>query len=66
MGILSLGYRRPQQVDKDSFRDSISTYSEKDVASVRSSQFGESAGIPDALGFDKIINGGTCPVSPKS
>lgn len=65
MDILSLTYRRPQQVDKDSFRQSISTdsFSEKEDASLRSGRSGASAGIPDALAFDKIISGGTCPVS---
>lgn len=31
--------------------------------SIRSGQSGCSAGIPDSLAFDKIMSGGTCPVS---
>ncbi|KAK6064083.1 hypothetical protein SCUP515_11990 [Seiridium cupressi] len=61
MGILSLSYRRPRQVDRESFRSSFSTENEKEVASLRSSGYGESVGIPEALAFDRIINGGTCP-----
>ncbi|KAI1851996.1 hypothetical protein JX265_008198 [Neoarthrinium moseri] len=63
MGFLSLGYRRPPHVDKDAFRQSMTSdsFSEKEDASLRSGRSGASAGVPDALTFDKIINGGTCP-----
>ncbi|KAH8199731.1 hypothetical protein TruAng_006076 [Truncatella angustata] len=63
MGILSLTYRRPQLVDRDSFRRYISNdgLSEKEDGSLKSGQSGHSSGVPDALTFDKIISGGTCP-----
>ncbi|KAI0011388.1 hypothetical protein F4779DRAFT_637232 [Xylariaceae sp. FL0662B] len=64
MGILSLNYRRPEYVDKQQFRKSDSSFDtndEKSDASLRSGRSGTSAGIPDALTFDKIISGGTCP-----
>lgn len=68
MGLLSLNYRRPQLVDKNDFRHSLTSdqSSEKENASLRSGRSGASAGVPDALAFDKIINGGTCPVSRQS
>ena len=62
--VYSLTYRRPPHVD--SARASING-SEKtksiDEGSIRSRGSSVFAGIPDALSFDKIINGGTCPVS---
>jgi hypothetical protein len=62
--VLSLAYRRPAYVDSDQVRSSSSTISlDKTDASLRSGRSGASSGIPDALAFDKIINGGTCPVS---
>lgn len=61
MGLLSLKYRRPVYVGKAAFRNSLISIDEK--GSVISGQSGASAGIPDALTFDKIMSGGTCPVS---
>ncbi|KAF4988884.1 hypothetical protein FDECE_14884 [Fusarium decemcellulare] len=63
MGLLSLTYTRPKHVDHQSFRNSGGSFSdaEKSDGSVKSGQSGHSAGIPDSLAFDKIINGGTCP-----
>lgn len=63
MGI-DLTYTRPKRVDNAGFRRSqeslaLSTGS----GSVKSGNSGHSAGIPDSLTFDKIVNGGTCPVS---
>ena len=62
--VYSLTYRRPPHVD--SARASING-SEKtksiDQGSISSRGSSVFAGIPDALSFDKIINGGTCPVS---
>lgn len=65
MGFISLGYRRPQYVDREHFRQSASnlSYNEKEDESLRSGRSSASAGVPDALTFDKIISGGTCPVS---
>ncbi|KAH7037129.1 uncharacterized protein B0I36DRAFT_345293 [Microdochium trichocladiopsis] len=59
MGLLPLNYRRPAYVGKQQFRNSTTSFDEK--GSVHSGQSASSAGIPDALAFDKIINGGTCP-----
>jgi hypothetical protein len=61
MGLLPLTYTRPKHVEKtprdhDSFNER-----EETEGSVRSGNSGSSAGIPDSLAFDKIINGGTCP-----
>ncbi|KAI3321525.1 hypothetical protein HD806DRAFT_502782 [Xylariaceae sp. AK1471] len=63
MGLLQLNYRRPNYVDKEDFIRSESSidFDEKSEASLRSGRSGTSLGIPDALTFDKIINGGTCP-----
>ncbi|KAK2600707.1 hypothetical protein N8I77_010222 [Diaporthe amygdali] len=55
MGFLGLGYRRPARVDHH--RESIDTIDD----SIRSGRSGASAGVPEALTFDKIIEGGTCP-----
>ncbi|KAL7620975.1 hypothetical protein AAE478_008286 [Parahypoxylon ruwenzoriense] len=62
MGLLSLTYRRPQYIDKEQSRRSKDSIlgSESDV-SLKSVGSGGSSGIPDALAFDRIINGGTCP-----
>lgn len=61
MGLLPLNYRRPAYVEKQQFKNSTTSFDEK--GSVRSGQSASSVGIPDALSFDKIMNGGTCPVS---
>lgn len=64
MGLLPLNYRRPAYVDNEDFRRIISgEFDEKTAASLKSGRSGAASGIPDALAFDKIINGGTCPVS---
>ncbi|KAK6087862.1 hypothetical protein SCUP234_01501 [Seiridium cupressi] len=63
MGFLSLSYRRPQLVDKDEFKRSVvrDSLSGSEDASLRSGRSDASAGVPDALAFEKIISGGTCP-----
>ncbi|XDG07398.1 hypothetical protein ABKA04_007013 [Annulohypoxylon sp. FPYF3050] len=63
MGLLSLKYRRPECVDKEQFKRSNASLSEneKSSTSLKSGYSGSSSGIPDALTFDRIINGGTCP-----
>lgn len=65
MGLLPLNYRRPGHVDKeDLLRTTASNeFSHARNTSLESGRSGASSGIPDALTFDKIINGGTCPVS---
>lgn len=64
MGLLSLTYTRPKHVDQQSMRSRDSLSDEKTDGSVKSGRSGYSAGIPDSLAFDNIMNGGTCPVSP--
>ncbi|KJZ79314.1 hypothetical protein HIM_01465 [Hirsutella minnesotensis 3608] len=55
--VFSLTYTRPKYVEPRSSQDS----DEKPELSIRSGQSGASAGIPESLAFDKIMNGGTCP-----
>ncbi|KAI1499993.1 hypothetical protein F5X99DRAFT_430067 [Biscogniauxia marginata] len=62
MGLLPLSYRRPEHVDREEFRRySTASDGDKSNSSLNSGRSGASSGIPDALAFDKIINGGTCP-----
>lgn len=60
--VLSLNYRRPGYVD--SSRTSVNT--EKTEGSHGGESISSSSscpyGIPEALSFEKIISGGTCPV----
>lgn len=57
--VYSLTYRRPSHVTSSG--DSI--HGDQKPESFTSGSSGVSAGIPDALSFDNIINNGTCPVS---
>jgi hypothetical protein len=58
--VYSITYRRPAHVSSSG----ASVHSEKSaVAESVTSRSSCSYGIPDALSFDKIIDGGTCPVS---
>lgn len=58
--VLSLNYRRPAYVsDSRQSLDSEKGGKSESVTSSGSCPYG----IPDALSFDKIISGGTCPVS---
>lgn len=63
--VYALNYRRPPHVSPD--RASLS--GEEKVKSIGESSIdsqttcGVSCGIPEALSFDRIIAGGTCPVS---
>ncbi|KAI0975842.1 hypothetical protein F4678DRAFT_457196 [Xylaria arbuscula] len=63
MGLLPLNYRRPNNVSKDDLNRSNNSgqIDEKVDASLKSGRSGPQQGIPEALTFDKIINGGTCP-----
>ena len=69
--VYSLAYRRPPHVDSarasvlgDEKTKSIGETSINSQASGGSGgSGGMSFGIPDALSFDRIIAGGTCPVS---
>lgn len=59
--VLSLNYRRPARVNSSrSSNSSVDTEKSDKVESISS---GSSCpyGIPDALSFEKIISGGTCP-----
>lgn len=58
--VLSLSYRRPAYVS--SSRTSLDSEGGGQVESITSNSSCP-YGIPDALSFDKIIDGGTCPVS---
>lgn len=66
MGLLPLTYTRPKHIERQSYdtgRDSLSDSEKSDSdTSLKSGRSGQSAGIPDSLSFDKIVNGGTCPV----
>lgn len=57
--VYSLTYRRPSRATSSG--DSIN--GDQKPESYTSGSSGVSAGIPDALSFDNIINNGTCPVS---
>ncbi|KAI9813553.1 MAG: hypothetical protein M1832_006284 [Thelocarpon impressellum] len=57
--VYSLTYRRPAHVA--SSNSSISEKTQSIHGSLESGNSGMSHGIPDALSFDKIIAGGTCP-----
>ncbi|CAI4220094.1 unnamed protein product [Parascedosporium putredinis] len=59
MGLLPLTYSRPSHVSREEFEARATSPSER--ASLRSGRSSLSAGIPDALAFDKIIAGETCP-----
>jgi hypothetical protein len=56
--IANVNYRRPDYVSTNS-----STASMDDLSQTESIGSAKSQGIPEALSFDRIINGGTCPVS---
>lgn len=58
--LLSLTYTRPKRVASVESRGSVEDV--RSEGSVRSGRSGCSAGIPDSLAFDNIMNGGTCPV----
>lgn len=62
--VYSLGYRRPARASNSSLDSLSSEEKQRSVAeSTHSGSSGMSHGIPDALSFDRIITGGTCPVS---
>ncbi|KAI9760943.1 MAG: 60S ribosomal protein L24 [Chaenotheca gracillima] len=60
--VYSFNYRRPRLVESSAA--STISFEEKTRSiheSVNSGTSGSSRGIPDALSFDRIISGGTCP-----
>lgn len=62
--VYSLAYRRPAYVAPEVYAAKLA---EKEATgraeSIKSKKSGQNSGIPAGLAFDKIINGGTCPVS---
>lgn len=64
--VYSLAYRRPAYVAPEIYA-SRQTENEKGgkEESVRSGRSGKNSGIPAALAFDKIVEGGTCAVSTR-
>lgn len=62
--VYSLSYRRPGRValPDDASVVSADTKRETIRGSVKSGSSGMSNGIPEALSFDNILAGGTCPV----
>lgn len=67
MGLLPLNYRRPALVRDNGQSSSTSSASSNNsgarTGSADSMTSGTSAGIPNALSFNRIMDGGTCPVS---
>ncbi|KAL6698406.1 hypothetical protein J3F84DRAFT_367498 [Trichoderma pleuroticola] len=61
MALLSVLYRRPKKVDSETYQQHREALEAAAEGSVKSGVSGASSGIPDALSFDRIINGGTCP-----
>ncbi|OIW31375.1 hypothetical protein CONLIGDRAFT_643355 [Coniochaeta ligniaria NRRL 30616] len=61
MGLVPLTYRRPSHARAPSNSSQSSLGGEKGDVSLRSGRSCSSAGIPPALSFDKIMEGGTCP-----
>lgn len=61
--VYSLAYRRPPHVDSSRSSINEEAKTRSIVGSVHSGSSGMSFGIPNALSFDNIITGGTCPVS---
>ncbi|QSZ36583.1 hypothetical protein DSL72_006463 [Monilinia vaccinii-corymbosi] len=60
--IANINYRRPDYVTMHSNLSKTSRNSSMDLAQTQSKASGKlSQGIPEALSFDNIINGGTCP-----
>lgn len=60
MGVVPFTYTRPKHVSQQSLSSSAPRLS---TDSDESAQSGCSNGIPNSLAFDRIIQGGTCPVS---
>ncbi|RAL66010.1 hypothetical protein DID88_005671 [Monilinia fructigena] len=60
--ITNIKYRRPDYISAHSSSNKTSRDSSMDLAQAQSETSSKFAqGIPDALSFDNIINGGTCP-----
>lgn len=61
--VYSLTYRRPPYVDSSSASINGDDKARSIEGSMTSRSSNMSFGIPDALSFDRILSGGTCPVS---
>lgn len=62
--VYSLSYRRPGRATVADNASAISNDTKRETirGSIKSGSSGMSNGIPEALSFDNIIAGGTCPV----
>lgn len=62
--VYSLSYRRPGRATLPDDASTVSNETKRETirGSVKSGSSGVSNGIPEALSFDNIIAGGTCPV----
>jgi hypothetical protein len=60
--VYSLSYRRPSRVSDESSVTSTHEKRSSRDGSYLSGTSGSIKGIPEALSFDRIIAGGTCPV----
>lgn len=62
--VYSLSYRRPGRATVADNASAISNDTKRETirASIKSGSSGISNGIPEALSFDNIVAGGTCPV----
>lgn len=61
--VYSLNYRRPSHVGSSAESLNGEAKQKSINESITSGSSGMSHGIPEALSFDRIIAGGTCPVS---
>lgn len=64
--VYSLTYRRPPYAGSSASLGENEKARSIGESTVGSQGSGMSFGIPDALSFDRIINGGTCPVGQYS
>jgi hypothetical protein len=62
--VYSLSYRRPARATLADNASATSTETKRETirGSVKSGSSAMSNGIPEALSFDNIVAGGTCPV----
>lgn len=64
--VYNITYRRPASVQSTTPSGASITGAQKQQSiknSISSAKSGMATGIPEALSFDRIIFGGTCPVS---
>lgn len=63
--VYSLAYRRPAYVVPEIYASRLSESEKGSKESLRSGKSGKNSGIPAALAFEKIVDGGTCAVSTR-